>query len=242
MLDVDGGEVAHHQGAGQFLVAAFLPDGAGHHGHGAGDALIAAARIAHDGHHDPGHAGVGRGGGQTDGKGGQVIGKDVPAHPGIHGFAHAQAVLAGKAFLGHLAVHARGLKDEADLFQRRGGGEFVDPGQGQGPVGGRGLAGFRGPAVFHQGPVLPDAGDVVMAVAQLGGGAVPGGMGRHQAVQQQVVVRQVQLHGPGGHHGPGGVGLRGVEGGQAFQARALFRPGHRPRRRWPGPSRPCRGP
>ena len=79
MLDVDGGEVAHHQGAGQILVAAFLPDGAGHHGHGAGDALIAAARIAHDGHHDPGHAGVGRCGGQTDGEGGQVIGKDVLA-------------------------------------------------------------------------------------------------------------------------------------------------------------------
>lgn len=203
-------------------LAAFLPDGAGHHGHGAGDALIAAARIAHDGHHDPGHAGVGRGGGQTDGEGGQVIGKDMLAHPGIHGFAHAQTVLAGKAFLGHLTVHARGFKDEADLFQRRGGGEFVDPGQGQGPVGGRSLVGFRRHMVFHQGAVLPDTGDVVMAVTQLGGGAVPVGMGRDQAVQQQVVVRQVQFHCVGGHHGPGGFGLRGIERGQALQAKGAL--------------------
>ena len=47
-------------------------------------------------------------------------------------------------------------------------------------------------------------------------------MGRDQAVQQQVVVRQVQFHGVGGHHGPGGFGLRGIERGQALQAKGAL--------------------
>ena len=81
VLDVDGDQVTHNQGACQFPVIFVEPDGAGHNRHCAGNALIARTGIAHDWHLHAGHARIGCCRGQPGRKGLHVIGKEYSCAP-----------------------------------------------------------------------------------------------------------------------------------------------------------------
>lgn len=58
LLDVDGRQMAQHQGAGEFLSRVMIFLGKDHHGVGGANALVARSGIAHDGNHGTSHAGV----------------------------------------------------------------------------------------------------------------------------------------------------------------------------------------
>ena len=58
LFDIDGGEVAEHQGTYALLVSIFVLLGIDAHRIGGADALVAAARIAHHGNHGSTHTGI----------------------------------------------------------------------------------------------------------------------------------------------------------------------------------------
>ena len=63
LLDVDGGEMAEHEGSDELFLGVLVLEGIDGNRIGGTDALVAAAAVAHHGNHGSSHAGVaGRGG------------------------------------------------------------------------------------------------------------------------------------------------------------------------------------
>ena len=58
LLDVDGGQVAEHEGARELLLRVVVLAREHHHRERGRDALVAASGIAHHRNHRPGHTGV----------------------------------------------------------------------------------------------------------------------------------------------------------------------------------------
>ena len=75
LLNIDCGEVAEHEGAGEFFLRVVVFTGEDYHGVCGADALIATTRITHYGNHSASHTSVASARG---------AGKDV----GEDGFAH----------------------------------------------------------------------------------------------------------------------------------------------------------
>ena len=94
LLDVDGGEVAEHKGAGEFFLRVVVFASEDYNGIGGADALVATSGVAHYGNHGSSHSGVASAG---------CAGKDV----GEDGFAHdALAERTGERFAEAMSVIA----------------------------------------------------------------------------------------------------------------------------------------
>ena len=126
LLDVDGGEVAEHKGAGEFFLRVVVFASEDYNGIGGADTLVSASGVAHYGNHGSRHSGVASAGG---------AGKDV----GEDGFAHyafaersgeclseAMSVVSLEGALRCRHVESSRLVDEIDFFKRSGCGVFED--------------------------------------------------------------------------------------------------------------------
>ena len=87
LLDVDGGEMAEHEGSDEFFLGVLVFDGIDGNGIGSADALVAAAAVAHHGYHGSSHTGVACRCGARDDVREDAVAEDAVTHGAVHGLA-----------------------------------------------------------------------------------------------------------------------------------------------------------
>ena len=131
LLDVDGGEVAQDEGAGDFLFGVVVLLAKDDHGQGGSDALVAAARIAHHGNHGSGHTCIAGRRGLRQDVAEDGLAHDATAQRSAQRLAEFVTIIATERNPGCILVEATCLVDELKLFKRRSGGELIDLAKGQ---------------------------------------------------------------------------------------------------------------
>ena len=126
LLDVNGSEVAEHQGANELLLGVLVLLGIDADGVSGTDALVAAAGVAHDGNHGSSHTCVAGRGRAGDDMTEDAVAEDALREWPVDGLAQVMAVVAFEGLARRVHIICTCLLDEADLFERRCGGEVVD--------------------------------------------------------------------------------------------------------------------